>query len=195
MILLFHFFGATDGCKRCNTAYCDMFTGHLCHVLLCHLCICVHFRRALESQAKRHICHHIGLHRFCTLRTAPRRTSPNTTVDCMTRCESFRLRVEQAENTSYSALRFPDMLQRREKESQANETKTKWTPLKNENPSVLGDRIEVHRQKAQIETAHMISADMGTPIGTESEVVRRNKRERAEKGPIEGETRSRKRQM
>ena len=37
-----------------------------CHLLLCHLCICVHFRIALESQAKRclHICHHIGLHRF-----------------------------------------------------------------------------------------------------------------------------------
>ena len=45
---------------------CDIFPVHLCHVLLCHLCICVHFRRALESQAKRcfHICHHIGLHRF-----------------------------------------------------------------------------------------------------------------------------------
>ena len=37
-----------------------------CHVLLCHLCVSVHFRRALESQAKRriHISHHIGLHRF-----------------------------------------------------------------------------------------------------------------------------------
>ena len=41
---------------------------HLCHVLLCHLCTCVHFRRALESQAKRcfHICHHIGSHRLST---------------------------------------------------------------------------------------------------------------------------------
>ena len=29
---------------------------HLCHVLLCHHCICVHFRRALESQAK--LCLH-----------------------------------------------------------------------------------------------------------------------------------------
>ena len=39
---------------------------HLCHVLLCRFCVCVHFRRALESQAKRcfHISHHIGLHRF-----------------------------------------------------------------------------------------------------------------------------------
>ena len=37
---------------------------HLCHVLLCHHCTCVDFRRALESQAKRglHTCHHIGLH-------------------------------------------------------------------------------------------------------------------------------------
>ena len=43
---------------------CDIFPIHLCHVLLCHHCICVHFRRALESQAKRrfHTYHHIGLH-------------------------------------------------------------------------------------------------------------------------------------
>ena len=39
---------------------------HLCHVLLCHLCTCVHFRRAFESQAKNcfHISHYIGSHRF-----------------------------------------------------------------------------------------------------------------------------------
>ena len=39
---------------------------HLCHVLPCHHCVCVHFRRALESEVKRcfHICHHIGLHRL-----------------------------------------------------------------------------------------------------------------------------------
>ena len=45
---------------------CDIFPVHQCHVLLCHHCICVHFRRALESQAKRccHICHHIGFHRL-----------------------------------------------------------------------------------------------------------------------------------
>ena len=38
---------------------------HSCHLLLYQHCTCVHFRRALESQAKRcfHICHHIGLHR------------------------------------------------------------------------------------------------------------------------------------
>ena len=47
---------------------CDIFPVHLCHVLLCHHCICVHFRRALESQAKRclHINRHIGLHRLST---------------------------------------------------------------------------------------------------------------------------------
>ena len=39
---------------------------HLCHMSLCHHCTCVHFRRALESQAKRcfDIRHHIGSHRF-----------------------------------------------------------------------------------------------------------------------------------
>ena len=43
----------------------------LCHVLLCHHCTCVHFRRARESQVKRclHICHHIGWHRFSTAHT------------------------------------------------------------------------------------------------------------------------------
>ena len=39
---------------------------HSCQLFLCHLCTCVHFRRALESRAKwcLHICHHIGLHRL-----------------------------------------------------------------------------------------------------------------------------------
>ena len=38
---------------------------HWRHLLPCQHCTCVHFRRALESQAKRcfHISHHIGLHR------------------------------------------------------------------------------------------------------------------------------------
>ena len=42
-----------------------IFPTHLCHVLLCHLCICVHFRRALSLKQNGvfHICHHIGLHR------------------------------------------------------------------------------------------------------------------------------------
>ena len=46
-------------------------TVHLCHVLLCHFCTCVHFRMALESQAKRCllICYHIGLI-DCPLRTS-----------------------------------------------------------------------------------------------------------------------------
>ena len=36
-----------------------------CHLSSCQHCTCVHFRRALESHAKRcfHISHHIGLHR------------------------------------------------------------------------------------------------------------------------------------
>ena len=40
---------------------------HLCHLLLCQHCACVHFRRARESQAKRcfHIFH-IGSHRVHT---------------------------------------------------------------------------------------------------------------------------------
>ena len=52
--------------KDAKSCGCDIFPVHLCHVLLCHLCICVHFPRALESQAERclHISHHIGLHRF-----------------------------------------------------------------------------------------------------------------------------------
>ena len=35
---------------------------HVCHLLLCQHCTCVHFRRALESQAKRcfDTCDHIG---------------------------------------------------------------------------------------------------------------------------------------
>ena len=37
---------------------------HMCRVLLCHLCICVHFLRALESQAKR--CFHIVIVSGCT---------------------------------------------------------------------------------------------------------------------------------
>ena len=37
---------------------------HLCHVLLCHICICVHFRRALGPQAKR--CFHIVIASGCT---------------------------------------------------------------------------------------------------------------------------------
>ena len=61
---------------------------HLCHLLLCQHCTCVHFRRALESQAQRcfHTSHHIGFssttvfshqssHRdtlICTLPTQPR---------------------------------------------------------------------------------------------------------------------------
>ena len=48
---------------------CDIFRVHVCDVLLCHHCICVHFRRTLESQVKRcsaHISHHIGLHRLST---------------------------------------------------------------------------------------------------------------------------------
>ena len=50
-----------------------LFPVHVCHVLLCHHCICVHFRRALESQSKTvfHISHHIGLHRISTLHTRP----------------------------------------------------------------------------------------------------------------------------
>ena len=44
---------------------------HMCHLLLCQHCTCVHFRRALGSQAKRcfDISHHIGLHRsaYCAL--------------------------------------------------------------------------------------------------------------------------------
>ena len=38
---------------------------HLCHPLLCQHCTCVHFRRALESQAKRcfHVSRHIESHR------------------------------------------------------------------------------------------------------------------------------------
>ena len=28
--------------------HCDIFLVHLCHVLLCHLCISVHFRRPLS---------------------------------------------------------------------------------------------------------------------------------------------------
>ena len=46
-------------------------TVHLCHVLLCHFCTCVHFRRALECQAKRCllICYHNGLI-DCPLRTS-----------------------------------------------------------------------------------------------------------------------------
>ena len=43
---------------------CDIFPVHLCHVLQCHHCICVHFRRALESQAKR--CLHIIITSGCT---------------------------------------------------------------------------------------------------------------------------------
>ena len=41
---------------------------HLTHVLLCHLCNCVHFLTSLESQAKLclDICHHIELHRLPT---------------------------------------------------------------------------------------------------------------------------------
>ena len=31
---------------------CVIYPAHMCHVLQCHHCICVHFRRALESQAK-----------------------------------------------------------------------------------------------------------------------------------------------
>ena len=55
------------GCVReSRVRSCDNFPVHLCHVLLCHHCTWVHFRRALESEAKRcfHICHHVGLHRF-----------------------------------------------------------------------------------------------------------------------------------
>ena len=41
---------------------------HLGGMSLYHHCICVHFRRALGSRAKRcfHICHHVGVHRFTT---------------------------------------------------------------------------------------------------------------------------------
>ena len=52
--------------KSCG---CDFFPVHVCDVLLCHHCICVHFRRTLESQVKRccaQISHHIGLHRLST---------------------------------------------------------------------------------------------------------------------------------
>ena len=57
-----------SSCRTRRVDSCDIFPVHLCHVLLCHHCICVHFRRALESQAKRclHISHHIGLHRLST---------------------------------------------------------------------------------------------------------------------------------
>ena len=50
------------------------------HLLLCHLCICVQFRRALESQAKRcfHISHHIGIR---TLRNESQATNLDAPVD------------------------------------------------------------------------------------------------------------------
>ena len=46
---------------------------HLCHLLLCQHCTCVHFRRALESQAKR--CFHIS-HRVTPIRTLRTQTTP-----------------------------------------------------------------------------------------------------------------------
>ena len=58
----------------------------LCHVSLCHLYICVHFRKPFESRAERcfHISHHIGLHRFAHCAPNPhlviRDPSSNTTA-------------------------------------------------------------------------------------------------------------------
>ena len=43
---------------------CDIFHLYTCVMCYCHLCICVHFRRALESQAKR--CLHILTTSGCT---------------------------------------------------------------------------------------------------------------------------------
>ena len=45
---------------------------HSCHVLRCHQCTCLHFRRALEFQVKQclHTCHYIGLHRLPIAYTA-----------------------------------------------------------------------------------------------------------------------------
>ena len=59
---------------------CDTSSVHLCHVLLCHHCTCVHSCRALESQAKRcfHACHHIGLH---TAQSPSQGTSPSLTQE------------------------------------------------------------------------------------------------------------------
>ena len=58
-------FSSLTPCESDANSYgCDIF--HLCHLLPCQHCTCVHFRRALESQAKRcfHISHNIGLHRL-----------------------------------------------------------------------------------------------------------------------------------
>ena len=57
----------TSSCLK-QDAHCDIFPGHLFHVLLCHHCICVHFRWVLGSQVKRclYTCRHTGLHRLPT---------------------------------------------------------------------------------------------------------------------------------
>ena len=52
--------GTSSGTK------CDIFPVHFCHLLLCHHCTCVHFRRALESQAKRCI-HILSSHRVAPI--------------------------------------------------------------------------------------------------------------------------------
>ena len=56
---------------------------HLFRLLLCHHCICVHCRRALESQAKwcLHFCHHIGLHRFNVAQTIHNEDDERVNVD------------------------------------------------------------------------------------------------------------------
>ena len=52
--------------KASSWTSCDIFPVHLCHVLLCRHCICVHFRRALGSQSKR--CFpHLSSHRVAPI--------------------------------------------------------------------------------------------------------------------------------
>ena len=63
--------GALQTCWFAEDGTCVIFPVHMCHVLQCHHCICVHFRRALEFQAKT-VFSHLSSPRVaptCTLRT------------------------------------------------------------------------------------------------------------------------------
>ena len=72
LVFLWH---SATSTKQRGHRKCDMHAVQSCHVHSCHHSISVHFRRPLESRAKRceNISHHNGLHRWPTAHTSHRK--------------------------------------------------------------------------------------------------------------------------